>query len=375
MNNQKNTSSRSWFCVLNNPQTQFGDMTPNDMVHAAVQLWVQDKSYRTCAINYEIGENKTPHMHMVLEDPTKVRFSAIKKLFPTIHIEPTRGNKEQAEDYINKRGKFHEKNTTLIVPPVYHGDIKAQQGKRSDLIMIEDFINEGLTPSRIMDMDIRFRRYESMIRKAYFSKRFKETPSFRNIVVYWHVGESGSGKSYSQIELLDKYGAENVYILTDYDNGGLDMYEGQKILFMDEFKGNMRFSTLLQILDKYRCQIHCRYCNIYALWSEVHITSIYPPEEAYKFMVEKQNQQIDTVKQLLRRISYICYHYKENDNYCCYTQNSKEYKSYEQLIHSALSDPDGFIPLAENTPTPFDGEMQSLAAEQLQLPLTISLPT
>ena len=354
MENQKNTSSRSYFCVLNNPQNQFGDMAPEEMVHAAIQLWTQDKPSRTCAINYEIGENQTPHMHMVLEDARKVRFSAIKKLFPTIHVEPTRGNKKQADDYINKRGKFYEKNTTLIVPPVYHGEIRAQQGKRNDLDMIEDLLAEGLTPNQIMDMDIRFRRYESMIRKAYFSERFKETPRFRDLTVYWHVGESGSGKSYSQIELLEKYGEENVYILTDYDNGGLDMYEGQRILFMDEFKGNMRFSTLLQILDKYRCQIHCRYCNIYALWNEVHITSIYPPEEAYKFMVDKENQQIDTVKQLLRRITFICYHYKQNDKYCCHIQKSSEYVNYEQLIHSALADESGFIPLAKNTPTPFD---------------------
>ena len=29
--------------------------------------------------------------------------------------------------------------------------------------------------------------------------------------------------------------------------------------------------------------------------------------------IEKENQQIDNVKQLLRRITYICYHYKQKE--------------------------------------------------------------
>ena len=354
MSKNTNTSSRSWFCVLNNPQDQFGDIEPESMVRKAIQIWTEDKPSRTCAINYEIGENGTPHMHMVLEDDSKVRFSAIKKLFPKIHVEPTRGTKAQAEDYINKRGKFQEKGTTLIVPPIYHGEIKAQKGKRNDLLLIEEMINEGLAPFEIMQSDIRFRRFEKIIRKAFFDKRYSETPPQRDVIVYWHVGKSGSGKSYNQIELIEKYGPENVYVMTDYENGGLDIYEGQKVLFMDEFKGNMRFSTLLQILDKYKSQIHCRYCNIYALWTEVHITSVYPPEEAYKFMVASDNQQIDTIQQLLRRINYVCYHYKQNDKYLSYIEKGPEYTNYETLIQHALSQCDGFEQMTNYEKTPFD---------------------
>lgn len=354
MNKNNNTSSRSWFCVLNNPQNQFGNINPEEMVNEAIKLWIDNKPNRACAINYEIGENGTPHMHMVLEDNAKVRFSAVKKIYPGIHVEPTRGTKEQAEDYINKRGAFHEKGTTLIVPPVYYGEIKAQQGKRCDLLLIEEMISEGLTPFAIMNSDIRFRRFEKIIRKAYFDKRYSETPSQRNVITYWHVGKSGCGKSFTQIELQEKYGEENVYIMTDYENGGLDMYEGQKVLFMDEFKGNMRFSTLLQILDKYKNQIHCRYCNIYSLWTEVHITSVYPPEEAYKFMVDSDNQQLDTINQLIRRLTYVCYHYKQNDDFYTYTVSGKEYQNYENLIQNALSDKNGFTKIEANEKIPFE---------------------
>ena len=75
-------SSRSWFCVWNNPQKYFPEGTePHDMVLHTVDIWIKDKPQRTCAINYEIGDTGTPHMHMVLEDPAKARFSALQKMY------------------------------------------------------------------------------------------------------------------------------------------------------------------------------------------------------------------------------------------------------------------------------------------------------
>ena len=62
---------------------------------------------------------------------------------------------------------------------------------------------------------------------------------------------------------------------------------------MDEFKGNMRFQQLLNFLDGYRIQIHCRYANAYALWNEVHITSIYGPDEVYQFMIDNEGRDRD----------------------------------------------------------------------------------
>ena len=335
-NKQSKEASRSWFCVLNNPAKLFGEDTqPLDMVDKAISLWIKDKPQRTCVVNYEIGESGTPHMHMVLEDPAKSRFSAVQKLFPSIHIERTRGNKEQAEDYINKRGRFAEKEHTVIVPAVYHGSIKAEKGTRNDLYIIEDLIEQGKRPSEITSLSIRYMRQESLIRKCYFQKRYDETPVHRQVTVYWHVGDSGTGKSYSQVKLMEEH-PHDVYLFNDYDGGGFDMYEGEPILFMDEFKGGIRFQQLLNLLDVYRVQLHYRYSNSYALWNEVHISSIFPPDEAYKFMVDKDNEMKDPVIQLLRRINTIIYHYKQNNEYKIYSIPVDKYKDYSQLRDEAL---------------------------------------
>lgn len=103
-------ASRSWFCVFNNPAKLFGeDMQPSEMVDKAIELWCMNKPQRTCAVNYEIGDNQTPHMHMVLEDPSKSRFSAVQKLFPvfTLNAHGAQRNRPKTisikEDVLKKR--------------------------------------------------------------------------------------------------------------------------------------------------------------------------------------------------------------------------------------------------------------------------------
>jgi len=351
--NNSKEASRSWFCVLNNPQAVFPDLTdPADMVQAAIDKWCNNKPYRTCAINYEIGDTGNHHMHMVLEDPSKSRFSAVQKMFPGIHIERTRGTKEQAEDYIMKRGRFAEKNHTVIVPAVFQGTIKANQGKRNDLDVIQELIEQGKTPNEITDLSIHYLRYESLIRKAYFRKRYNETPPFRKVRCYWHTGESGSGKSHVYRELCSSIGADHIYFMNDYDKGGLDMYNGEEILFMDEFKSGIRFQLLLNLLDGYRIQIPCRYANVYALYTEVHITSVFPPEEAYRKMVT-DNRDTDTLKQLFRRLTAVVYHWKDGKGYYAFSLPAEQYTGIDSLISAARSD-SGFSPIPNSRAIPFN---------------------
>lgn len=320
-------------------------MKPSEMVNHAIELWCEDKPLRTCAVNYEIGDSGTPHMHMVLEDPAKVRFTAIQKLYKGIHVEPTRGSKEQAEDYINKRGSFEEKNHTVVIPAVYRGEIKANKGNRKDLDVIQELLEQGKSPNEIMDMSIHFRKYETMIRKHFYRIRQKEMELVREVKVYWHIGESGSGKSFTYTKLCEEHGRDSVYLLNDYENGGFDNYCGEAILFMDEFKGNMQFQKLLNYLDVYPTQVHCRYANAYALWTEVHITSVFPPEEAYRFMVDEEMQSTDKIIQLKRRIGTMVYHYREGSCFQNFELPMSQYENYEQL--RKLAENNGFIPVPE----------------------------
>lgn len=321
-------SSRSWFCVWNNPQNHLGDLEPNELVLAAIELWIKDKPQRTCAINYEIGDSGTPHMHMVLEDPAKARFSALQKLYPGIHIAPTKGNKEQAEDYINKRGRFEEKAHTVIIKPIYHGTIKAHQGVSNDMDVIAQLIENGKTPNEIFDIDIKYRKYDKIVKDSFFRKRTKDTGFKRKINVQWHFGSTGTGKTYNFEKLQEQYGIDSIYFIREYHNGNFDNYCAEPILFLDEFRGQIPFGEFLGMLDTYIGQVHARYSNVATLWDTVYITSPSSPDELY---AETLKNKVDSFLQLKRRISTIHYHYIEDDKYCEYVLPGTEFNTGQAM--------------------------------------------
>lgn len=340
-----NDVSKSWFAVFNNPADRG---YPDDPIACCEQLrdeWILDDDDklipgRSGAWAFCVSAEGLRHVHMILEDTKAMRFTAVKSSYAHgMHFEPTKGSKTEAEGYIKKIGKWEEKGEQILHTEFY-GEIKGKQGSRSDLGEIEDLISEGKTPSEIMDLKFEWRRYEKMIKDAFYSKRAKETPPFRDVKVVWHVGEAGSGKSFNYVKMCNDpdVGEENIYLLTDYDNGGFDNYCAEPILFMDEFKGQMKFQLLLNYLDGYKIQVHARYGNVRALWNEVHITSVYPPEEVYKNMVESSVRALDSVAQLKRRIDVIYFHWKKGDEYCEYSMPMSEYIDYGNLRERALAD-------------------------------------
>lgn len=324
-----NTVSKSWFCVFNNPQDHGFDGEPETIIDKIIEMWTKGNITRSCMVAFCISKDGLKHLHMVLEDTKAMRFSKIKKAFPDIHIAPTKGSKKEAEDYINKRGKYKKSGEQVILVKT-HGEIHASASNDSILEEIEKLLDAKLTPNEIMSVKFEFRKYEKIIKDAYFQRRFDETPIKRDVTVYWHVGDSGSGKSYTFVQLCEQYGEDHVYMCNDF-KAGMDKYNGEEILFLDEFRGQWSYDALLTALDGYRTQFHCRYTNIYSLWNEIHITSIMTPEMVYARMVSSHEQSIDPLQQLKRRISYIVYHYKLDGKYLTHTIPMGEYVDYTTL--------------------------------------------
>lgn len=347
------TVSKSWFCVFNNPEEHGYTGSPDEILEKLRDEWINDSPTRTGAWTYCISADGLRHVHMVLEDQKAMRFSAIKKSYAVgMHFEPTKGSKDDAENYINKRGKYAEKGEKVLTV-VKYGEIKGAQGSRRDLEVIEELINKGYTPAQIFESSFSFIRYEKLVRSAYWQKKLKDTPARREVIVYWHVGESGTGKSYTYLDLIDKYGRDRVYMVSDYDSGFLDSYEAEPVLFLDEYRGQLRYATLLSVLGGYTTQIHCRYKNVYMIWNEVHITSVKTPEEVYQNLIaDDSEQKIDTYEQLRRRINYIVYHWKDCSGFheCQIPMN--EFQG--RLQFDSISGSDGFIPVSPSMELPFE---------------------
>jgi len=347
MNKETDKQSKAYLLTLNNPKTN-GGFTHDRIIE---QIHAKFKNVTYWCMADEIGASGNPHTHIFILLDRKKRWSSVQNAFPTAHIESqVRGNSQQCIAYIKKEGeKYKDKKSTQVEETFYEEGVPPKafitHDKIGMLSQAEQMINDGMRPSDIFAQSICFRQYETIIKKAFFDKRFAETPPHRDIKVIWHLGASGSGKSYSYTKLCEEFSPDEVYYGSDYSNNCtalFDGYESQRIIVLDEVKpDSFKYGYLLQILQGYRTPIHARYNNVYSLWTEVHITSIYTPHEIYEGMVDIVSRSIDMEQQLTRRITHYAYHWRDETGYHEYLIEAKDYHGHEDLRHKATGC-DGF---------------------------------
>lgn len=336
--------SKSWFAVFNNPAEHGYEGTPEEVCNRLRDEWTIENTTRSGAWCYCISAEGLHHIHMVLEDVKPMRFSAIKGSYAKgMHFEATKGTKRQAEAYINKEGVFAEKGETIEYKCIY-GEIRGRQGKRSDLVDYYERLEAGETPNDILNDSPKAYIHLSVLKNMFFDIKSKKTPMVRDVRVIWHIGDTGTGKSFERVKLAEKIGEENIYYVSTYNSGCFDRYNGESVLWLDDFRGQFTFDSMLRFLDCYKADIPARYTNLTALWTEVHITSPLTPREVYS---QSDFQFADRIEQLLRRITSICYHYKTCYNeYCCLYFKSDSLRSYmEREVKKARSFMESFVPL------------------------------
>lgn len=365
-------TARAWFAVLDNPADHGLPGTPEEVLGALRDKWTAAEPDGAIGMTYCISGAGMPHVHMALCYDRPVRWQTPKKLLgdTAAHIEPMKGTKGQALDYIYKRGKYAEgEDGEKVVCDLIHGELQDNRvnnggGKIADQIhtMIWD---EGLTPAQIMDAIPDMYRHETIIRKMYFRYRELNTTALRDVEVHWITGETGTGKSYTYVRLREQYGADQVYMYDDYEGGGWDAYNGQDVVVLDEFRGQMRQADFLKLLDKYPGQAHARYSNVSRVWTKVYILTIQPPEAAYRIMrdnmgreydMDEQSRRRESYKQLLRRLTDVTLCYKTPaGEYKRYTVPAGEYKGYEDLVRRAGADEyTGWTSAADDDALPFN---------------------
>lgn len=335
------TQSRKFLGTLNNPQDWGFDQ---DKI---IRILSELAGCRYIAIAEEIGaQEHTPHLHIFVVYKNPKALSTMINTVPKVHWDPCRGTIEQNRNYVFKQGKWadSEKGTTALPETQREwGEIPSEceefPSRKSDVMdAINEMIEEGLSPSEIMGMHAGYCEYADTIKRAYILHKAADVPPVRDVRVHYVVGASGSGKTYAYKRLCDRFGDCDVYLVTDYANdmtAAFDRYQAEKTIVMDEFRGNVRFSTFLNLTDKYRCDIHARYVSTMALYSEVYITSVYPPEKLYENLVETATQGIEPRQQLYRRIADITYCEVRNGRYFRFTKPMSEYAGYEFLRREA----------------------------------------
>lgn len=348
---------KRFFLTINNPiEKGFTHERIVEIIH-------KDFNFEYFAMVDEIGlETKTYHLHLFIILKTKKRFSSVRNAFPAAHIESeVQGTNEQCVAYLRKEGTHADKSDTQVEGSFYeegilpvHVNVK---NKAEIFFQIKEMINEGLKPEEIMQQSLVFRQYSKLIWEEFYAKRLRETPAHRDVRVIFHLGASGSGKSFTYVRLCDEFGDDAVYRGTDYANNCtalFDNYEAQEILFLDEIKpDSFHYGYLLNLLDGYKAPLHARYSNKWSLFREVHLVSVYAPEQLFENMVELGLRSTDSEKQLLRRITNYVYHWKDDTGYHQYEIEAKDYHGLEDLRNKALNS-DGFESTTDNDEIPFN---------------------
>mgnify|MGYP004658663507 CR=1 FL=1 len=303
---------------------------PKLLAATLLDIWEQSLTTvtRTGACAVCMSKAGLYHAHLALHSGNTTTLGNVAKLFGNAHTEPQLGGKQALSDYIEKNPPYDEKGEDVLYVTGLD-NIKDRSGNRSDLENIKALLDEGYTPDEIFVVNFGYRRFENMIRAEFVAQKIRNAPLKKKMQVFYHFGQPGCGKSHTYYSLAQMYGRENIYMMSDFQNGGLDNYINAgcpRILFMDELRGtNINYATLLNILDE--CghkEIHSRYRNVPNLWTEVHITTILSPEELYNEMLV-EHRESDNIRQLLRRITFVMYHWRQGNDFFAGSISGDEY--------------------------------------------------
>lgn len=184
------------------------DGTGKEILETICAIFKNSGKERYCSGTACVSANDGFHLHLGAYCPNKILPSTVAKMLGNAHLEPQRAKKEELKDYILKKGdKWKEKGEDILAVTDDMDGIVGAQGSRSDLGRIEELLDEGYSPSEIVAEKFAYRRYDKMIKEAYFQRRAAETPFMRDVYVEWHCGESGSGKTYFVRELINTHRA------------------------------------------------------------------------------------------------------------------------------------------------------------------------
>lgn len=310
-------------------------------VHASNRARQPETS--SIVVGCELSPSGTFHCHMLFAAKRKIESAKLKEYYESIHLEKPFGTHSECVDYIHKTGTEanEAKAETKLCEPMSWGEYEFTRDEVDGKTLfdyIDSLLDEGLTPQQIYEESPKLAYYANAIERTYTARRKKEIPTMRDITTYYHVGESGTGKSYTYVNLAEQHGADSIHRIAGDYQWVFDGYEFQSILFLDEFRDScIPFSTLLSYLDVYPLKLNVKNGRSYATYTEVHITSVIPPEHLYQGVDFLSH---DTRAQLYRRISYIVYHWRdEQGNYCQHQMPFSDYENYAQLIAVATGNP------------------------------------
>ena len=286
-----------YFCfTINNP-------SDDEKAHMRNRAMLDTAGVTYIVWQVERGEAGTPHVQGYVEFKRRQRPTArsIKTVVGRrAHIEIRRGTADEAADYCKKEESRVEPGDEWGVISVSGG-----QGARNDLKKVKESIDAGMGVRELYDEHfahmIRYRRSFQEYMNTTRGRTPGEDGDFPPIQVEWWWGPTGSGKTRDAWRRLS---TTTVGFLGTYTKPGStrwwDGYTGQTQVLIDDISPTMtQFSTLLQWLDRYPCQVEYKGGYIQLQATLIIITAPLKPEDLF------HDVRGGSIGQLLRRINVV----------------------------------------------------------------------
>lgn len=221
-------------------------------------------------------KTKKQHHQGYIQFEDKIRMKQAKERFRSdkIHIEQIYSKEWCNINYCSKDGNVIIEKGIKPVKKGQRNDIRKflEEAKTSDeLEMWEKYPNEMLRYNKAYD------RFKALLLKKEANRQQEQT-----IIYRW--GKTGSGKTRKAFEEHP-----DIYRV-DHGNADtklwFDGYTGQKTILFDDFRSSVKFSYMLELLDRYPMQLQVKFGYTYKNWNKVIITSNIPPEEQYPNLTE-----------------------------------------------------------------------------------------
>nr|WAE42832.1 MAG: replication associated protein [Cressdnaviricota sp.] len=254
------------------------------------------------------GQERTPstdrpHLQGYMQLDNSYSIKAIKKeCNTTCKLIECTGTAEENIQYCKgyKNGKF--KNGTCENVIEEQGTLK-NQGKRTDLIQLQNDLNAGVSLSKISeDHFAAFLRYKPSILSYQQLHPLKRTWK-TEVYVHWGISESGK-----TTDATNYMGIDKTFVFSPGNNVWWDGYDNQKheVVVLDEYSSKKRLNieNLKQLLDEYPINVEVKGGWVPFLAKRIYITSNEDPALWY----HDKGLNLNDIEALYSRFSVVKYY-------------------------------------------------------------------
>jgi len=233
------------------------------------------------------------HWQGCIEYPNARHFTRLHRDYPNIHWEKRKGSINANVEYCTKDGDYIESGTKPV-----------GQGSRTDLLNLRTMLLNGTNVNDIVITDpYAYHTYGRTLERI---ETIRLSQTRRNGLMprcIWYWGPTGVGKSHMLFNHPDipPYNPDTHYLWAE-DNGWWDDYNGHPYVLINEFRGQIPYSLLLTLTDKWDCKVKRRNRPARPWLAEVIIVSSpMHPQDVYHGVISNE----DHIDQLLRRFEII----------------------------------------------------------------------